>query len=240
MTAATRTSLQKVDAFALSLGSRMTVSTIMLGCVLAIVLGASSMLSSLNRMDRDLKEMSTQLGMTNVGLDALNKIMNSLPPTSDHLAKVVGIVSETSRQVKTSSASVAKLNTGTKAINTDLAAIATSTQEMRVSLESVSTQTASLGEIVNNLNGKIGPLAATQKAMLHEVVTMRGGMSGMNDSLAYVIRTLNYISKPPTGQGFMLKAELPKEALPPIPGVKVQADPVAAFPYGAWPIYTGP
>lgn len=231
---------KKVDAFALSLGSRLTVSTIMLGCVLAIVLGASSMLSSLQRMDRDLKEMSKQLAMTNAGLDALNKIMNSLPPTSDHMAKVVTTVGGVATQMQTSVKAVQTLQTGTEQLNTDLAIIATSTGDMRKSLQAVDDQTGSLGEIVTGLNSKIGPLAQTQHAMLGEVLRMKGGMQGMNDSLAYVIRTLNYISKPPTGQGFMLKADLPKEALPPLPGIKVTADPVAAFPYGAWKIYTGP
>lgn len=230
----------RIDTYALSFGSRIGVSGLMLGCVLAIVLGASSMLSSLQRMESDLNRMSGQLDVTNAGLAKLNKIMDSLPPTSSHLKQVVKTVRGTSTKVGESATSVKKLNTDTQSLNTMLAAIAVSTAEMRGSLESVDSKTGKLGSTVEDLNTKIKPLVVTQHGMFTEVQRMQGGIDGMNGSLAYVIRTLNYITRPPTGQGFTVRADLPKEALPPIPGVKVTADPVAVFPRNAWKVYTGP
>jgi len=34
--------------------------------------------------------------------------------------------------------------------------------------------------------------------------------------------------------------DIPKEALPPLPGIKAIASPTMVFPRGAWPVYNGP
>ena len=95
-----------------------------------------------------------------------------------------------------------------------------------------------LNTTIGSLNGKIDPLVTTQHAMLLGTQKMRAGLDGMNKSLAYVVRTMNYIAVPPTGGGMTIRADLPKETLPPIPGIKAEVEPVAVFPRGIWPVYT--
>lgn len=230
----------RADAFALSIGSKLTTSTLMLACVLTIVVGAASMLDSLKGMDKDLKTMSEQLVVSQQGLDVLNTTMNSLPPTAEHLHDIVDTVSATSREVKASNKTVGTMAAGTIELDTMLSDIAEQTSAMTASLGEASDGTAQLGSSVTELDARLDPLVATQHSMLGEVKSMQRGMGGMNASLAYVIRVLNFMSNPPTGEGFTLRVALPKETLPPIPGVKVEADPVQAFPRGAWPTYKGP
>ena len=67
---------------------------------------------------------------------------------------------------------------------------------------------------------------------------MQRGLGGMNDSLAYTIRIMNWIAAPPHGQGMTIRADMPKETLPPF--VKAEVEPVVVFPRNVWPIYTGP
>lgn len=229
----------RADAIALSIGSRITVSTLMVACVMVIVAGASSMLNSLRAMDRDLKVINEQLAITNASNDVLNKTLDSMPPSSAHLKAVVGVVRLTSAEVKKSSASINTLATSTTNLNSMLGDIATQTAAMQGSLESVDSGTTSLGASVDTLNDRIDPLAATQRKTKYDLIKMRGGLEGMNGSLAYVIRTLHYLTAPPTGQGFKMQVEVDKQSLPPIPGVKAKADPVEVFPRGVWPIYNG-
>lgn len=229
---------QRADAVALSIGSRVTVSTLLLACMLVIVIGASSMLSALHNMDRDLKIMNEHLAVANKGTEILNKTMDSLPPTSSSLEHIVGTVGATRSEVGKSKESLTQLAETTKGLNTAIGDIAGQTSSMRGSLQSVDASTGSLGATVDDLNTKIDPLAATQKQMLGETRRMNVGMGGMNASLAYVIRTLNYLTQPPGGGGMTVRVELDKRLVP--PGIKVETDPVPVFARGAWPLYTGP
>lgn len=240
LTATAAAQVRRADALALTIGSKVTVSTLMLACVLTIVIGAAGMLDALRKMDADLKLMSQELAISNEGTVVLNSTMDSLGPTATSLENIVGTVGGTSREVKLSGKMIGDLGTKTTTLNSMLGGIASDTSSMRGSLEEVDAATGRLGDTVNDLNTKIGPLAKTQHSMLGETRRMQVGMGGMNASLAYVIRTLNYISAPPTGQGFTVKADLDKKSLPPIPGVHVKTEPIEVYPRNAWPLYTGP
>lgn len=234
------TLVNRMDAFALTVGSKMTASTLILACVLCIVVGATSMLGSLQQMDKDLKEMSSLLEEANGGLKVLNGTMDSLEPTADSLDGILKSVSSTSKEAATSKKAISGLDTTTGKLNGMLSDIADQTAAMRASEEQLGKGTTQLAGTIGELSKTVDPLAATQKGMLGEVRTMKAGMGGMNGSLAYVIRTLNYMTAPPTGQSFSMKVEMDKKALPPVPGVKAVADPVVVFPRGSWPVYTGP
>ncbi|MBC7459741.1 MAG: hypothetical protein H7287_00110 [Thermoleophilia bacterium] len=103
-----------------------------------------------------------------------------------------------------------------------------------------SAGTDQLGTLVSSLLVRLGPLVVQQHAQYLQTTRMSGGLDNMNDSLAYITRVLNYMSQPDTGGALQIKAELTKETMPPIPGLKVQADPISVFPRGAFPLYTGP
>lgn len=231
--------VQRFDTLALGIGSRITASTLLLACVLTIVIGASSMLDTLQKMDRDLKTMNEQLAIANKGTDVLNLTLDALPPTAEHLHDVVATVEGTSAEVSESKQAITKLADTTTGLVAALGEIATQTAAMRGSLERVDGGTATLGATVSELNTRIDPLVATQHRMLGETRRMKGGLQGMNASLAYTIRTLNYMSAPPTGRGFTVRVDLDKRSLPPIPGVKATTDPVEVFPRGAWETYGG-
>ncbi len=225
---------------ALAVGSRITVSSLLVAAMLVLILGAASLLDTLKAMDRDLKVMSSQLTTANNGLAVLNKTMDSLPPTGQHLKKVVSSVEGTGTEVQKSGEAINGLNTKTGELNSMIGTIATGTGDMRGSMESVGQGTKQLDSTITALSGRIDPLAATQAGMLGEIKRMQGGVDGMNGSLAYTIRTLNYITAPPTPGGFTVRVELDKKALPPIPGVQARTDPVQVFPRNSWPVYYGP
>ncbi|MCW2922755.1 MAG: hypothetical protein JWM98_159 [Thermoleophilia bacterium] len=228
------------DALALRLGARATASAILLACVVVILVGAQSLLSTMEGMDRDIKEMNTQMATANVGIVVLNKTMDSLPGTRKHLTAIVGTVSETSTQVKVSSKSIAGMAATTKGLNGKIGSIATSTTSMRTSLQHTAAGTDKLAGTISELNTGIGPLVETQHSMLLGTKRMVSGIDGMNSSLAYVVRQLNYITAPPTGGGLMMRATMPKETLPPIPGIKAEVAPLNVFQRFVWPVYTGP
>lgn len=230
----------RMDAFALTIGSKITASSLVLACVLCVVVGATSLLSSLEEMDRDLKKMSALLEDANSGLKVLNTTMDSLAPTAKSLDAIVVTVSKTSAQAKTSKTAISELGTTTTTLNEMLTSIKDETAAMSASEQELATSTEQLNTTLADLSTTVDPLAKTQNGMLGEVRTMKGGIAGMNGSLAYTIRSLNYMTAPPTGQSFSLQVELDKKALPPIPGIKAKADPVVVFERGAWPIYTGP
>jgi hypothetical protein len=194
----------------------------------------------MQQMDRDIKVMNEQLAIANGGLDILNKTMDSLPPTSRHMSAIVKTVGETGTQVKTSSVALEHMTETTAKLNSSLGSISESTTSMRSSLEGAAAGTEELSTTITKLNGDIGPLVKTQHDMYLGTVKMRGGLDSMNSSLAYTIRIMNYITAPPHGGGMTIRADLPKETLPPIPGIRAEVKPVPVFPRNAWPIYTGP
>jgi hypothetical protein len=231
---------QRADALALAVGARATASVLLLACVVVILIGAQSLLSSLQGMERDLDEMNEQLAIANVGVDILDKTMDSLGPTSKHLETIVTTVGDVSKEVKISSTSIGSVADTTTQLNTKLGTIAGSTSSMRESLEGASAGTVELSTTIGSLNTNIDPLVKTQHQMLLGTMNMRRGLDGMNASLAYTIRIMNYIAAPPHGQGMMIRAELPKQTLPPLPGIKAEVEPIPVFPRNIWPIYTGP
>ena len=228
------------DALALRIGSKATASALLLACVVVILIGAQSLLSTMESMERDLNEMNEQMATANAGLVVLNKTMDTLPTTAAHLKGIVGSVSDTSAEVNVSATSIEALATSTETLDGRLGSIAESTGEMSTSLEGAAADSNRLGATIDQLNTDIQPLVKTQSEMLQGTVQMRGGLDMMNASLAYTIRIMNYIARPPTGGPMTIRAELPKATLPPIPGLRAEVKPVPAFPRDIWNIYTGP
>lgn len=227
----------RVDALALSIGSRLTASTLMVASMVVIILGAQSLLGTMQSMDRNIKKMNEHLAVSNQGLIILNKTMDSVPPMSKHLTAVVGTVDATATQVKASGDHITTMTKTTAQLNDSMGDIAGSTGEMRSSLEGAAQDASQLSSTITTLDKGIDPLVTTQHDMFLGTQRMRGGLDGMNGSLAYVIRIMNYIAAPPTGGGMTMRAELPKETMPPLPGIRAEADPVQVFARGVWPVY---
>jgi hypothetical protein len=227
----------RTDALALSIGSRVTASTLLLAAVVVILIGAQSLLATMEGMDRDLTEMNEQLAIANGGLALLNETMDSVPATAGHLGAVVKTVDETAIEVQASTGHIDAMVESTSQLDTQLGEIASSTASMGDSLQAAADDTATLDSTITELNDDIDPLVDTQHQMLLGTRRMRGGLDGMNASLAYVVRIMNYIAAPPTGGGMTIRADLPKQMLPPLPGIKAEVDPVPVFPRGIWPVY---
>lgn len=231
---------ERFDAYALSIGSRITVSTLMIACVLVIVAGASSMLSALTSMNEDLQVINKQLAVVNASNKVLNKTLDSMPPSSAALKQVVGTVRETAKQVDASGSQIQNLATTSGSLASVLADIATQTKSMGDSLKETDAGTDRLAGTVTELNKRIDPLVVTQHRTRQQIARMNSGLAGMNGSLGYVVRTMNFMTAPPTGQGFTMRVSVDKASLPPIPGLKAEVDPVEVFRRGVWPVYTGP
>jgi methyl-accepting chemotaxis protein len=229
----------RTDALALAIGSKATASVIMLACVAVILIGAQSLLGQMESMNRDLKSMNEQMAIANGGLTMLNKTMDSVPLTSAHLKAITATVADTSHQVKVSNKAIGEMEVTTAKLHQKVGSIATSTTRMRGSLETASKGTDTLSTTIDSLNGDIQPLVRTQHQMLGGTRTMRDRIDGMNSSLAYTVRIMNFIAQPPTGGGMTIEAELPKSTLPPIPGLKATVDPLNVFPRNVWPVYHG-
>ncbi len=230
----------RADALALRVGTKVTTSAVLLAAVVVILIGAQALLGAMESMNRDVNEMNRQLAISNKGLAILNETMDSVPPTSEHMNAIVKTVAGTKRQVTVSATRIGKLRAQTEKINGQIGSITSSTTKMRTSLQSAGSDTTTLSKTITSLNQDIGPLVKTQHQLLTGTKNMRSGMDGMNASLAYVVRVLNYIAEPPTGGGMTIRADLPKQTLPPLPGIKAEVDPVNVFPRDVWPVYTGP
>lgn len=232
--------MRRADTLALTVGSRMSVSTLMLACVLVIVIGANSMLSSLKAMDADVKLVNQQLAITNKATDELNRTLDSLPPTSEHLKAINQIVGDTAAEVDASAGSLAGLASATSTMDRDLSGIAGSTRSMGGSLASVDSSTSKLSGTLVELDRELGPTVAAQHQTRVQAEQIPVGIFGMNDRLGYVIRQLNYIAAPPGGGAFTIRPTLDPATLPPVPGLRATADPTAVFPRNVWPVYRGP
>jgi hypothetical protein len=229
----------RVASLALTIVTRGTASVLLLAAVVVLLVGAQSLLGAMQDMDTDITAMGKQLAVANDGLDTLNTTMEALPKTAGHVTTILATVQGTGAEVKTSASRIAATATTTQGLATKIDAIGGSTAKMRVSHESAEAGTNELATTVATLNTKLAPLVKTQHAMLGETVTMRSGLDNMNDSLAFIVRVLNEMSEPHTGGGMTIRADLTKDTMPPIPGLKVEADPIQVFERGAFPLYKG-
>ena len=230
---------QQVDVLALTVGTKLSATALLLGCVVVILLGAQSLLGALDAMDTDIAEMNQQMDIANKGLVVLNTTMNSVEPMSVSMHNVVKTIDATGTEVNTAAKTIGSMSGHTTNLRSGLEDIASSTSQMRTAYGDMSTETVGLAKTIDGLNEQIGPLATTQHDMFLGTSKMRGGLDTMNDSLAYVIRTLNYITAPPSGQDLKLEVELPKEVMPPLPGIRAEVEPVSVFPRLSWPIFQG-
>ncbi|MCZ4497052.1 MAG: hypothetical protein JWM25_1637 [Thermoleophilia bacterium] len=229
----------RADALALQVGTKATASALLLACVVVILVGAQSLLGTMQGMDRDIKEMNAQLAVANGGVTALNKTMDSLAPTARSLDAIVGTVKTTGVEVKKSAGSIDTLSTSTDALSTRLEAIGNDTKGLSTSLESTASGTGALGSTIGDLSTQVGPLVTMKRELLGNTRHMRDGLDGMNASLAYVVRILNYMTAPPTKQPMSVRIDLPP-LKPDVPGVAINSRPVPVFDWMQWPIYQGP
>ncbi|MCW2974183.1 MAG: hypothetical protein JWN72_2456 [Thermoleophilia bacterium] len=230
----------RVDALALAVGTKLTASALLIGALVVLIVGAQSLLGAMQSMDRDIAEMNRQLVTANEGLVTLDTTMAALPKTSRHVTTILKTVQGTGREVKVSSAGIASTAAATTDIAAKLDTINESTAAMRASHVHASEGTDQLGTIVSSLQVKLAPLVKQQHTQYLQTKRMSDGLDNMNDSLAYIIRALNYMTEPDSGGSLKIKAELTKETMPKIPGLKIQADPISVFERGAFPLYTGP
>ena len=231
---------QRSDALALRLGAKVTASSLLLAGVIVILIGAQSLLGAMQSMEADLHEMNQQMDVANQGLGVLNTTMDAVEPTADSLESILGSIQATDKQVGVAAKNVGAMAGTTDKLNTRLGSIAGSTTTMRGSLEATGGDAAKLGSTIGVLTDRITPLVKTQHSMFLSTRQMRTGLDTMNANLAYVVRIMNWITRPPGGGGMTIRAELPKETLPPLPGLRAEVAPVQAFPRDIWKVYTGP
>lgn len=227
----------RADALALRLGTKVTASTILLAAVIVIVIGAQSLLSTMEELDRNVTALNEQLVVTNIGIGVLTKTMASVPASQRNLEGVVEVVAAKQRIIGVTTTRVEAMASSTESLDARLGTIADSTTNMRGSLEGAATGTTQLDSTVVQLSDGMDPLVAAQRSMYLGTGRMRSRIDEMNASLAYVVRQLNYIAEPPTGGGFTVRASLPKETLPPIPGIRAEVAPLQVFRRSVWPVY---
>src|SRR4051812_5453557 len=80
---------QQVDVLALTVGTKLSASALLLAGVIVILLGAQSLLGSLKSMDKDIAEMNKQMDVANSGLVVLNKTMTSVEPMANSMHAIV-------------------------------------------------------------------------------------------------------------------------------------------------------
>jgi archaellum component FlaC len=227
----------KLDALALSVGSRLTMSTLIVASVITIAIGASALLSSLRSMSADLKIMHAQLDIAAEGTEVLNSRMDLVPKMAGQMEMVVGTVGQTQKQVKASRNSVEKMAQSSHRLRGRVDKVSSDTASMKKNIESVSAQTDPLAATVNKLDRKLDPLVAGQHSLIPLVNQSADYICAMNGSLGYVLRILNYLTAPPSGIPFTARVEMDESTLPKIPGLKLEKDPVKVFDRGSWPIY---
>jgi cell division protein FtsB len=229
---------QAVDVLALRLGTRITASSVLIAAVIVILVGAQSLLTTLDGMERDIAALNKQLAVTNAGVKILGSTMGAVPASQRNLAAIITTVETKQASVAESARQVEAMAATTASLQKRVAAISTSTAQMRASLETAAASTEQLDATITQLDAGMDPLVAAQRRMFLGTAAMRGNLYGMNGSLGYVVRQLNYLAAPPGGGGFTVQADLPKETLPPLPGLSAQAAPLQVFPRGIWSVYS--
>lgn len=235
-----RTAGRRADALALSAGSRLTMTSLMVAAVVVIVIGAQSMLGALRDMEGSITEMNGQLERTNGNLVTLTGTLAALPPTTRDLGGIVDTVDATNVQVARSRAALAATRASSDRLDRRIGAITESTGAMGTSLRGIGTETRGLVGTVSAANAQIGPIVTAQHGTRATAERLPSGVDAMNDRLAYIVRVLDYLAAPPQGGGFTVRADLPPETLPSLPGLQTETDPVGVFVRGAWTPYAGP
>jgi hypothetical protein len=225
------------DALAMSLGSRVSVLTLVVASIVTIAIGAASLLGSLRDMESELKQMRGELAVAVDGTETLNVRMDNVPKMASQMEVITSTVDATAKQVTASKESVAAMADSAGNMSASVADVTTDTKKMAGHINAVSDTSEKIAGTVEKLDRQLVPLARRQRSLVGSASQTADYLCTMNGSLAYVLRITNFLTKPPTGGPFTSRVEIDKAALPPIPGVKATAAPVKVFERGAWPVY---
>ncbi len=207
---------------------------------LALVLTGWQVLHAISSTDDHLGQMEASLVQINGAVDRMNASQEGLV----RIDAALGTLSETTRTiggaVGESRTRIGGLSNATARIAALVGKVDASTGAITAQLAEVSIRTGALARSVDALGVTVTPLVASTASVRTSVDGMGTGIAGMNGSLRYVIRVLNYLGAPPGGGGFSVRVRLDPRSLPAIPGVKIATDPVPVFTRNRWRPYTGP
>ena len=206
----------------------------------SLALTGWQVLAAISSTDENLGRMETSLVQINGAVDRMNASQDALVRIDASL----GTLGETTRTIGSSVAEsrtrISGLADATARIAALVGKVDASTGAITAQLDEVSSRTAALGRSVDALGSTVTPLVSSTSSVRASVDGMGKGIAGMNGSLRYVIRVLNYLAAPPKGGGFSVRVRLDPRSLPAIPGVKIVTDPVPVFSRNRWTPYTGP
>jgi methyl-accepting chemotaxis protein len=215
---------------------------IVFGVMMATVLTLSGlqMLAALDSTDRSLGRMEGSLAQINGGVRAMNDSQNGLTRIDASMGTLAASTDRIATSVARSKTQIAALAAGTRRIDRLIGAVDESTRTITTRLGAVDTGTATLASSVTALGGTVTPLVDSTASVRRSVDAMGAGIDGMNGSLRYVIRVLNYLSAPKGGGGFAVRISLDPRMIPDIGGVELNVDPVGVFARNRWKTYAGP
>jgi hypothetical protein len=207
---------------------------------LTLVIGAASILHSVDNVNGNLGRLEGALGTANASVDVLNRRMSAIDRIDRDMLRARVLTARIGTSVGSSRRRIRGLRTGTARIDAALARVASSTDRVNAQLAGIDGQTASLAGSVGAVGRTVTPLLATNRSLHGSVLSMRSGIGEMNGSLRYVIRVLDYMAAPPAGGSFSINVRLDPRLLPDLKGLTVKTDPIAVFRRGQWKTYGGP
>ena len=160
-----RTLVQRADALALSIGSRITVSTLMLGCVLTIAVGAASLLDALPRTTESLKGVVGTVEATSkqvkTSSQAISGLSGQTRKMNVSLARIAGSTGAMRGSLETQVARTKQLNGTVGTLNQKLGPLVTTQGEMlqgtRRMERGLCAMNGSLGYVLRQLNYLTAP-----------------------------------------------------------------------------------
>jgi len=221
---------------------RVRTVAIVFGLVMAGVLTLSGlqMLAALDSTDRSLGRMEASLVQINGGVDAMNDSQTGLVRIDGSMATLAASTDQIATSVARSREQIGSLAAGTRRIDRLVGAVDASTRTITRRLGDVDAGTGTLAGSVSTLGSTVTPLVASTASVRGSVDAMGDGIDGMNGSLRYVIRVLNYLAAPTGGGDFNVEVTLDPRMIPDIGGVSLRVDPVTVFHRNAWKQYAGP
>jgi uncharacterized protein YoxC len=211
-----------------------------IGAALALTVSGLQMLAALDSTDRSLARMETSLVRIDQGVAAMDASTTGLEQIDTSMDALGSSTSTIALAVAESRRRIGGLAESTRRIGLLVGAVGSTTNTIDGQIAGVSGETSTLSTSVARLAGTVTPLVASTASVRRSVDSMAGGINGMNGSLHYVIRVLDYLAAPPAGGGFSVRVTLDPRSIPPVPGIEVATAPVGVFTRHRWQGYTGP
>jgi methyl-accepting chemotaxis protein len=205
----------------------------------ALALSGWQVLSAIGSTDDHLGRMEASLVQINGAVDRMNASQEGLERIDVSLGTLGATTDTIGKGVAESRSRIGGLSDATSRIASLVGQVDSSTRSITAQLAVVSTRTATLARSVDALGTTVTPLVSSTASVRASVAGMGKGIAGMNGSLRYVIRVLNYLAAPPGGGGFSVRVNLDPRSLPDLAGVIVRTDPVPVFTRNRWKPYTG-